>query len=251
MFKAIFCIIVPLFLISDAQASTHSNNTPSVVKLSKSGICHDKNSSYFSRTKNATEFASIDSCLKAGGRPPKSKSRELNLKNTGTNIESGDYSKIYNRSEWPHWADNDKDCQNTRHEMLLSSSRVAVSFKTSKGCYVAEGEWYDPYTDLTFVDASSLDLDHLVPLKYANGRGGDKWSRAKKKEFANDIDNLILVDLGANRQKGAKGIDEWLPPNHSFRCQYIGQFDKVVKKYNLYYIPTEKRTVQKMLKACS
>lgn len=41
------------------------------VKLSSGGICHDKFSSHYERTKNFTEFDSIDSCLESGGRLPK------------------------------------------------------------------------------------------------------------------------------------------------------------------------------------
>jgi len=41
------------------------------VKLSKSGICHAPNTTYYSQTKNFTPFKTLDECLKAGGRLPK------------------------------------------------------------------------------------------------------------------------------------------------------------------------------------
>ncbi|MEX1198246.1 MAG: hypothetical protein WEB57_10340 [Pseudohongiellaceae bacterium] len=28
----------------------------------------------------------------------------------------------YNRDDWEHWEDFDQDCQNTRHELLISRS---------------------------------------------------------------------------------------------------------------------------------
>jgi len=77
------------------------------------------------------------------------------------------------------------------------------------------------------------------------------WSRGKKQQFANDLDNLLLVSASLNRQKGAKGLDEWLPPNHSYRCDYIAHFNAVMAKYELKYIPSEQRIVNKMVKACN
>jgi hypothetical protein len=41
-----------------------------VVKKSETGICHDKSSASFGTTKNFTPFASMDECVKSGGRAP-------------------------------------------------------------------------------------------------------------------------------------------------------------------------------------
>ena len=41
------------------------------VKKSKSGICHDKSSPWYGRTKHFTPYDSLDACLKSGGRLPK------------------------------------------------------------------------------------------------------------------------------------------------------------------------------------
>ena len=45
--------------------------TESIVKKSDSGICHDKNSASYERTKKFTEFKSVDECVKSGGTLPK------------------------------------------------------------------------------------------------------------------------------------------------------------------------------------
>lgn len=42
-----------------------------VVKKSDSGICHDKNSPSYERTKKFTEFKTVDECVKSGGTLPK------------------------------------------------------------------------------------------------------------------------------------------------------------------------------------
>ncbi len=42
------------------------------VKMSSSGICHEKGkSSYYNQTKKFTAYMTMDECLKAGGRAPK------------------------------------------------------------------------------------------------------------------------------------------------------------------------------------
>jgi hypothetical protein len=41
------------------------------VKMSSSGICHEKGkSSYYAQTKKFTAYNTLDECLKAGGRLP-------------------------------------------------------------------------------------------------------------------------------------------------------------------------------------
>lgn len=42
------------------------------VKLSSSGICHDSSSPSYEQTKHFTSYPTIEACLKAGGRLPKS-----------------------------------------------------------------------------------------------------------------------------------------------------------------------------------
>ncbi len=68
--------------------------------------------------------------------------------------------------------------------------------------------------------------------------------------FANDLDNLILAKASLNRQKGAKGLTEWLPANFPYRCEYIARFNAVMAQYELSYIPSEQRIVNRMVKAC-
>jgi hypothetical protein len=40
------------------------------VKKSDTGICHDKTSPSYGNTKKFTAFASLDECVKSGGKPP-------------------------------------------------------------------------------------------------------------------------------------------------------------------------------------
>jgi hypothetical protein len=139
----------------------------------------------------------------------------------------------YDRGTWKHWEDFDKDCQNTRHELLIASSEVVVTFTSSTGCTVSTGQWLDPYTGGTYTLASDLDIDHVIPLNYAHLHGGAAWSPFVKKLFANDPENLLAVDDGENQSKSAKGPSEWMPPDANYHCEYVRKWDFLVNKYEL------------------
>ena len=129
----------------------------------------------------------------------------------------------YNRKDYRHWIDEDRDCQNTRNEVLIQESLDPVSFKSSKGCKVSSGRWFRKFTGQTFNNPKQLDIDHLVPLKEAHDSGAHAWSKPRKREYANDMshpDHLIAVSSRANRSKGAKDPSEWLPPDQSYWKQY-------------------------------
>lgn len=244
-----FSLFLVLAICVDSMAASSSNEPK--VKLSSSGICHDQSSASFNRTKNYQAFDSVVNCIAQGGRLPKAKTKPID-KATDEAIEQGRaFVTLYNRGDWPHWLDSDKDCQNTRHEMLIQTSIKAVTFKSDKQCNVLSGEWYDPYSSETFTQSTDLDLDHIVPLKFAHGHGGNNWSRKQKALFANDSENLILAQASLNRQKGAKGIHDWLPPNHQYRCKYIAHFNSVMGKYDLAYASSEQRIVNRLVKACN
>lgn len=76
--QKVFTLLLLLIVFScgnsDSQAQpndTVSKQAEPIVKQSTSGICHDENSSSYSRTKNFTAFDSIAACVEAGGRLPK------------------------------------------------------------------------------------------------------------------------------------------------------------------------------------
>jgi hypothetical protein len=82
----------------------------------------------------------------------------------------------YERRDWMHWLDEDGDCQNARHEVLIRQSRTEVTFKTDKQCQVITGEWLCPYTGQIITQASELHIDHVVPMAHAHRMGGWEWS---------------------------------------------------------------------------
>ncbi|MEY4439953.1 MAG: hypothetical protein RIQ36_1417 [Pseudomonadota bacterium] len=64
LLSALLCLSVNL-----AHAADKKETAEPVVKKSDAGICHDKNSTSFGNTKKFTAFASMEECVKSGGRP--------------------------------------------------------------------------------------------------------------------------------------------------------------------------------------
>ena len=177
------------------------------------------------------------------------------------NIDVSEISKVmnekevnknagYNRKSWRHWVDEDHDCQNTRAEILISTSSEPVTFRNNKGCSVLSGKWYGVYSGKYWSLASDLDIDHIVPLYWAYHHGGSQWGQDKKSKFANDIENLIAVEDGLNQAKSAKGPDKWMPPNKSYQCEYVKMFDHIVNKYRLTYNSVESSYTTRLLTQC-
>ena len=86
----------------------------------------------------------------------------------------------YDRDEWKHWEDYDKDCQNIRHEVPIAESLPPVEFKTDDECQVHTGRWFGAFTGRHLENANHVDVDHMVPLQNAHLSGGWKWSASVK-----------------------------------------------------------------------
>lgn len=166
-----------------------------------------------------------------------------------THQKSQPPSTSYHRNAWNHWTDADGDCLNTRSEILKQRSLISVTMN-KKGCMVKKGRWQDYYYPEEHTLAAKVDIDHLVPLKHAHEVGGAQWSSEQKEKFANDPQNLVITNRSYNRQKGAKGIDEWLPRHQQYACKYIKDWVRIKKKYSLRIRPSEMNTIDSLRGAC-
>jgi hypothetical protein len=123
-------------------------------------------------------------------------------------------------------------------------------------CQVVSGSLNDPYTGKTVMfqrgETSSLavQIDHVVALSDAWQKGAQQLTPERRVALANDPLELLAVDGAANQQKGDGDAATWLPPNRSFRCQYVARQIAVKKKYALWVTSAEKEAIARILQTC-
>ena len=158
----------------------------------------------------------------------------------------------YSRSRFGSgWIDADRDCQDTRQEVLIEESEVPVTFTDESECRVAVGRWTCPLTGIVFTDPGDMDIDHTVALRDAWGSGAWEWTDAHRKEFSNDLTGLDATSASANRSKGSRGPDAWLPLPPDLRCPYIDRWMQVHEIAGLHLTPERRSVIDYMLTACS
>jgi hypothetical protein len=157
--------------------------------------------------------------------------------------------KFFNNDDWNYEVDLDQDCQSTRQEMLILTSRTPVKFTNPRNCVVRSGNWLGVYTGDKFEIASRIDIDHIIPRLYAHSYGGDRWSAQKKMQFSNDPMNLVLTSRKEIRKKNQKGPSRYLP-QEKFICEYVALWDSISERYDLQIDRNDKRTISKRLQTC-
>ncbi|MNK01156.1 hypothetical protein D3C87_189510 [compost metagenome] len=118
----------------------------------------------------------------------------------------------------------DNTCMNTRARVLVRDSQVPVSFKGTKKCVVEEGSWDDPYTGEVLTSSRQIQIDHMVPLKNAYVSGAWKWDYKTRCLFANFMEypgHLVSSEAKQNMSKGDRSPDGYMPPNITYRCEYL------------------------------
>ncbi|MDA1129209.1 MAG: excalibur calcium-binding domain-containing protein [Chloroflexi bacterium] len=137
---------------------------------------------------------------------------------------------------------------------MIEESSASVIFRDTRRCTVDSGRWTALYTGTVVEVAGDLDLDHMVPLANAHLSGGWAWSAERKRAYANDISfegHLIAVTASANRSKGAKGPEEWQPPDAGHWCDYAVNWITVKDTWNLTATAAEWAALEGMLSTCS
>lgn len=162
----------------------------------------------------------------------------------------------YDREQFGQaWLDVDRNGCDTRNDMLNRDLRDIVH-ANSVPCKVQAGTLDDPYTGSTidFVrgqdTSSDVQIDHVVALADAWQKGAQQLTFDQRAAFANDPLNLQATDGATNQQKGAGDAATWLPPNRSFRCEYVATQISVKARYDLWVTQAEHDAMARVLSDC-
>lgn len=152
----------------------------------------------------------------------------------------------YDRDLFDHWIDEDGDGCHTRCEVLEAERRTDLPG-------LPGGGWLSIYDGYSTDDSSELDVDHVVALGEAWRSGADTWDAARRRAFANDLDEpdaLIEVTASTNRSKSDRDPASWQPPNRDAWCQFGLGWARVKIKWNLTADEAEVRALRNIVAGC-
>lgn len=213
--RLVFILIVILIGTLHLQAAMPANNTTNITQNSGS----------------SPAAAALNTLLIKGRAPKTGYTREMFSSGWGTigNCDARNY--------------------------ILARDMQEVVF-VDNTCKVATGTLQDPYTATTihFVrgpdSSGSVQIDHVVALSDAWQKGAQQLSPTERFQLANDPLELLAVDGKTNQAKGDGDAASWLPPNKSFRCDYIARQIAVKQKYKLWVTVAEYNAMAKILINC-
>lgn len=154
----------------------------------------------------------------------------------------------YSRKEFKHWLNVGDGC---KADDAAIKRYATVELKNK--CREVAGNMIDPYSNTGEVlkwgtkRTGVVDIDHIVSLGDAWQKGAQQLSREERAALANDQLNLIPVSDNLNRQKSDSDAASWLPPNVSYRPDYVATQIAVKKRYNLWVTQAEKDAMLKVL----
>lgn len=134
-----------------------------------------------------------------------------------------------------------------RKDWISSSSWTKARNRTLARDRI-ENYWICKYSSVKIKKKSEVDIDHIIPLKYAHDHCGDVLPEQKKRQLATDNDNLVSTSRHENRSKGDDGILEYMPSDN--QCWYIQQWDIVYRRYGLCLTEKEIKYINNGIKAC-
>lgn len=158
-------------------------------------------------------------------------------------------SERYNRkTHFGPWAVDrtNGNCYDTRSKALVRDSRVPVK-NSSNGCYVSQGEWFDPYSGNTFTSSRDIQIDHVVALNNAYKSGAFSWDFHRRCVYANFLANnfhLLSVSGTENIRKLDYTPERWMPLDPNYRCQHLWNWVAVKMIWHLMMTPGEVQAIK-------
>ncbi|WP_235912271.1 DUF1524 domain-containing protein [Ruania zhangjianzhongii] len=152
--------------------------------------------------------------------------------------------------------DLDRNGCDTRNDILNRDLQARTHRPGTDGCVVLTGMLEDPFSGewISYVrgadTSSDVQIDHVVALSDAWQKGAQAWDAATLQAFGNDPLNLLAVSGPLNSQKGDGDAATWLPPNRSYRCDYVARQIAVKYAYELWVTEAEHEAMARILGSC-
>jgi hypothetical protein len=163
----------------------------------------------------------------------------------------------YSREQFgPAWSDVDHNGCDTRNDVLRRDLKTVALKPGTHDCVVLSGVLNDPYTAALIhflrgkTTSTAVQIDHVVALSDAWQKGAQQLSPAQRLSLANDPLNLLAVDGPANQRKSDGDAATWLPPNKSYRCNYVARQISVKSSYRLWVTQAEHDAMARVLADC-
>ena len=159
----------------------------------------------------------------------------------------------YSREQFGGGWERIDDCDMRNY--ILARDLTETTFVTPS-CKVASGTLNDPYSGkrITFTrgleTSDAVQIDHVVALSDAWQKGAQALAFEQRVALANDPLDLLAVDGELNQEKGDGDAATWLPPNKSYRCEYIARQIAVKTKYSLWITRSEYDAMAGVLQSC-
>ena len=159
----------------------------------------------------------------------------------------------YERQQFGDGWDTQEGCD--MRNRILRRDLTDITF-ADDGCKILTGKLYDKYTGKMIAfkrgDTTSDDvqIDHVVALSNAWQTGAQALTREQRIQFANDPLELKAVEGAINQKKGDADAATWLPPNKTFRCEYVATQIAIKAKYQLWVTQGEKDAMLQVLSTC-
>jgi hypothetical protein len=157
----------------------------------------------------------------------------------------------YERSKFTLWIDADHNGCDTRDEVLIAEGATRPT--VGGACALRGGRWVSKYDGMSVTNPSGFDIDHLVPLNEAWQSGAWSWSAATRRAYANDLGydaSLIAVSAHANRSKGDREPQDWMPERAAYSCDYVSRWVAVKWRWHLTVNATERSFLGHKLSSC-
>lgn len=151
----------------------------------------------------------------------------------------------YDRRRFEHWIDADGDGCRTRCEVLEAERRTDLP--------LLESGWFSIYDGFTTDDPAKLEVDHVVALAEAWRSGAWAWDHARRRAFANDLDEpgaLVAVSSKSGQAKADHDAAGWRPPRREAWCEWATSTIRVKAKWGLSVDERELAALRELLTSC-